>query len=282
MTVVNEKLLPSADEVEFFQREGYWLGPRVVEDERIEKLRRAMDRVYACEYQTGKPPWSSSWKPGDDPSALRKTDNSHWSDLTLRELALDATIGAMCARLLQVDEIRLWHDQLLYKPGGGKTSGNVGWHQDYYYWQCSDRPEMVTAWVALDDVTVENGCMHVVPRSHRWGMMKESDFFNTDIGNLEERVDIPEGDRFETVPCILPKGHVSFHHALTIHGSGPNSTEAPRRSLVIHTMSGNCRLRYPSSADGHMNSLLLRLQCDGKPGGPWDGPYFPRLHPKAG
>lgn len=280
--MIDESKLPTSQDIEFFQREGYWLGPKVLDDERIDRLRAAMDRTYACNYETGLPPWSSSWKPGDDPTALRKMDNCHWSDLTLRSLATDETIGAMCAKLLATDEIRLWHDQLLYKPGGGKTSGNVGWHQDYYYWQCADRPEMVTAWIAFDDVTVENGCMYVVPRSHRWGMMEESDFFNSDIDNLERKVKVPEGDRFETVPCVLKKGHVSFHHGLTIHGSGPNTTNAPRRSLVVHTMSGQCRLRYPSPSDEHMNSLLLRRMNGAFDGAAWNADYFPVLYSAAG
>lgn len=275
--MIDEKKLPSEQDVAFFEHEGYWLGPKVVEDDELERLRAAMDRVYSGDFETGAPPWSTSWKPGDNPQALRKMDNCHWADLTLRALALNETIGAMCARLLRTDQIRLWHDQLLYKPGGGKASGHVGWHQDYFYWQCVDRPDMVTAWIAFDDVTVENGCMYVVPRSHRWGMMAESDFFNTDLSNLESKVPLPEGERFETVPCILPKGHVSFHHALTIHGSGANTTDRPRRSLVVHTMAGACRLRSPSPSDQHMNALLL----NGRDGDPFDSEFFPVLYPKA-
>ncbi len=271
----SDSSLPTEQDIAFFQREGYFLGPKVLDDDRIERIRVAMDRVYAGQFETGNPPWTSSWKPGDDPGALRKTDNSHWSDLTLRELALDKVIGGMCAALLQADSIHLWHDQLLYKPGGGRTSGNVGWHQDYFYWQCSDRPRMITAWVALDDVTIENGCMYFVPRSHSWGMMAESDFFNSDLNDLETRVKVPAGDKFETVPCILPKGHVSFHHALTIHGSGPNTTASPRRSLVIHTFSGECRVRIPSPSDMHMNALLMQ----GRNGAPFDGSHFPELFP---
>src|SRR5262245_42023748 len=131
---VNETILPTAEDVRFFEENGYWLGPKVLDDARIERLRDAMDEGYTGAYETGMSPWSSSWKPGDNPLALRKMDNAHWSNLVLRELALDETIGAMAARLAGTDEIRLWHDQLLYKPGGGNATGNVGWHQDYFYW----------------------------------------------------------------------------------------------------------------------------------------------------
>src|ERR1043166_9010543 len=119
-------LLPSETDARFFAENGYWLGPKILTDERLDELRGHMDRVYAGDFETGRPPWSASWKPGDDPGALRKTDNSHWADDVIRALALDATVGAMAARLLGVSSIRLWHDQLLYKPGGGKPTGNVG------------------------------------------------------------------------------------------------------------------------------------------------------------
>jgi ectoine hydroxylase-related dioxygenase (phytanoyl-CoA dioxygenase family) len=271
---IDASKLPTDADVQFFEENGYWLGPKVVSDERLERYRAAMDRVYDCQYETGTPPWSSNWKPGDDPKALRKMDNCHWSSLTLRELALDETIGAMAARLARTDSIRLWHDQLLYKPGGGKASGNVGWHQDYYYWQCSDSSNMLTAWVAFDDVTVENGAMMVVPRSHKWGMMEANDFFNTNIDNIHETIHPPNGDKIELVPCVMKAGHLSFHHSLTIHGSGANVTDRPRRSLVIHMMDGKCRYRKDNPMDEHMNSLLLR----GADGAPFDGEYFPLLY----
>jgi len=272
---INESLLPKAEDVRFFYENGYWLGPKVLDDARIERLRTAMDNVYNGIYETGMPPWSSSWKPGDNPLALRKTDNAHWSNLELRALALDENIGAMAAQLAGTDQIRLWHDQLLYKPGGGKSTGNVGWHQDYYYWQCCDNPNMLTAWVALDDVTVENGAMMVVPRSHRWGMMPESDFFNTDIENLQEKISIPAGEKFENVPCVLKKGHLSFHHCLTIHGSGANVTSNPRRSMVVHMMDGHSHFQADSPSGEHMNALLL----NGTDGSPFAGEYFPQLYP---
>jgi ectoine hydroxylase-related dioxygenase (phytanoyl-CoA dioxygenase family) len=266
--------LPSKADSCFFEENGYWLGPKVLGNGQLERLHAHMDKVYAGECETGRKPWSASWQPGDDPTALRKTDNAHWADLTLRELALSATIGAMAARLMNVDVVRLWHDQLLYKPGGGKSSGNVGWHQDYHYWQCADRPDLLTAWVAFDDVDEQNGCMHFVPRSHRWGMMEESDFFNTDLGGQEQRMAIPPGEKFEKIPVVLKAGEVSFHHSLTIHGSGPNLTQRPRRSFVIHMMAGDVRYKSGTWCDAHMNAILLK----GKDGDPFAGELFPTLY----
>jgi ectoine hydroxylase-related dioxygenase (phytanoyl-CoA dioxygenase family) len=275
---VQEHLLPTDEDIRFFEENGYWLGPKVISDERLEELRSAMDRCWAGDFVTGHTPWSTSWLPGDDPLALRKMDNAHWCDPVLNDLATDETVGAIAARLAHASSIRLWHDQLLYKPGGGKASGHVGWHQDYFYWQCSDRPNMLTAWVAFDDVNVANGCMMVVPRSHKWGMMPESDFFDTRIDNIEDKIRAPAGEKIEIVPCLLKAGHVSFHHCLTIHGSGPNTTDRPRRSLVVHMMDGECRFKAESPSNEHMNVKLLGECKDGRE---FDGARFPFLYGKV-
>lgn len=262
--MVQEHLLPGAADVRFFHENGFWLAPRVLDDGALERLRAAMDDVYAGRFETGRPPWAGGWQDTGDPTGIRKTDNAHWANLTLRDLALNATIGAMAARLMGTPEVRLWHDQLLYKPGQGPAAaasqaGNVGWHQDHGYWRCT-QPDLITAWVAFDDVTTQNGCMLVVPGSHRWGLLPESDFFNTDIETVRARLAARTGHAFEPVPCELPAGAVSFHHCLTVHASGPNLTPRPRRSLVLHLMPEHATYVAGSPDDNHMNAILMRKQ----------------------
>jgi ectoine hydroxylase-related dioxygenase (phytanoyl-CoA dioxygenase family) len=267
--------VPTDEDVRFFNENGYWIAPKLISDRRLAELRDHMERVYQGEHETGRAPWSASWLPGDSPFGLRKTDNSHWADRTLRALAVDQEIGRIAAALMRTQPVRLWHDQLLHKPGGGKTTGNVGWHQDYGYWQCAEPPTLVTAWVAFDDVTPANGCMQVIPRSHRWGLLDETDFFNTDLAGQESRMKIPPGEKLEKVPCAMKAGQVSFHHSLTLHGSGPNTTDAPRRSMAIHLIAGDVRYKAGSPADAHMNVKLLQPVH----GQAFAGEQFPVLYP---
>ena len=192
----------------------------------------------------------------------------------MAHLALNPIIGAMAARLCGAKAVRLWHDQLLLKPPNSGSVGNVGWHQDYHYWQCTDPPELLTAWVALDDVNGDNGCMQVVPGSHRWGLLPEGNFFNKDLEALQARIEAASGRPFHTAKCILPAGSLSFHHCLTIHGSGANRTPRPRRSLVVHLQPEGTRYRAGTPGKGHMNVRLL----SGNDGDPFVGPYFPVLY----
>lgn len=266
------KWLPTADDVRFFEERGYWIGPKLFDDEDLNRFREHMDRVYAGEFETGRPPWRGYWRP-DDGAVLRKTDNSHWADRTLRDLATDQRIGEIAARLMGQDVVRLWHDQLLYKPGSGPgvTRVNVGWHQDYQYWQCAETPTLLTAWVAFDDVDLDNGCMQFMAGSHRWGLEREGNFFEQDTQEQLRRLEAEHP--IETVPVVMRAGQVSFHHCLTFHGSGPNRTRNPRRSLAIHLMAGETRYRPETASDSHMNVELARPRS----GEPFSGQWFPVL-----
>lgn len=269
------RALPGPADVEFFEQNGFWIAPRLVDAERLENLRRHMTFIHNGNYETGRAPYSA-WKPGS--GSLRKTDNVHWSDFTFRDLALDPVIGKIAAALLRAPIIRLWHDQLLLKPGlkpgAAPGTANVGWHQDYHYWQCAQAPSFVTAWVAFDDVDLSNGCMHVVRGSHKWGLVDVNNFFEQDLAQQEATMSVPAGESFEVVPLIMRAGQVSFHHALTLHGSEPNNTLRPRRSIAIHLMAGDTRYRAGTRADGHMNVQLFKP----KDGDLFEGNIFPVLY----
>ncbi len=267
------KWLPDAKAVDFFQENGYFVTPPIIPEERLVRLRDHMERIFRSEFETGKAPLRY-WQPGDNGRGIRQADNAFWADLTIRGLATDPLLGEIAAKLMHADSIRLWHDKLFYKPARGPVieGNNVGWHQDYYYWTCSDKPSLLTAWVAFDDVSIEKGCVQVVPRSHRWGLYDEaSDFFGQDLDGLSRQWQPPAGEKFEPVKLVMKAGQVSFHHCLTIHGSGPNLTDQPRRAMSIHLMTGDTRYKPGTSADKHMMIKLMHPT----PGEPFSGEHVP-------
>jgi ectoine hydroxylase-related dioxygenase (phytanoyl-CoA dioxygenase family) len=265
----------TGQDVAFYQENGYWLAPKLLSDEELAEFREHHARVIAGEYETGRPPHSRNIDPGEEVDRLVKIDNSYWSDSVLAKLALHPTIGAIAARLAEASGIRLWHDQLLYKPPQKSAQANaVGWHQDWHYWQCAEPANMLTAWVALVDVDEQNGCMEMVPGSHQWGLLPESDFFEQDLEKLQQSIERNTGKPFNTIQAKLPAGAVSFHHCLTIHGSRPNLSSGPRVSLVIHMLPEGTRYRQGTPAEAHANVRLL----SGKDGDPFAGPYFPVIY----
>ena len=263
------------DDVQFYQDNGYWIGPKLFSDDELAILREHHAKVVTGEYDTARPPHSRSIAPGDPIDRIVKIDNSYWSDSEIAKLVLNPTIGAIATKLAQSNGTRLWHDQLLHKPTQQDTAeGAVGWHQDWHYWQCAQPANMLTAWVALVDVDENNGCMEVVPGSHKWGLLPDSDFFEQDLDTLKQKIEGVSGKPFETVPCVLPAGAMSFHHCLTVHGSRPNLSDAPRLSIVIHMMPEGTRYKSGTPADPHANVRLL----SGQDGDYFAGPYFPVMY----
>jgi hypothetical protein len=234
---------PSNEDVAYYDQNGFWKSPKLFDDQFLKKCIERMGDLYHGKYETGIPPAGPHWKYGDSLEKLRKSDNVHVSDSYFYKLSTNEKLGEIAAAFLRTKQVRLLYTQMLYKPprGNQTNQGNVGWHQDLQYWYFTERPTLVTAWVALDDVTVDNGCMQMVPESHKWGLLNEGDFYE---GDLEQQAKlIKDKKAFNPVHVELKAGQASFHHALTYHGSGRNVSDSPRLGIAIHLMAGETLYR---------------------------------------
>ncbi len=264
-----------------FDEKGYWIGPKIFEQDELDRLAAAQDAVNAGVYETGTAPADVYWRPGDNERCLRKIDNAHLANRTIRTYVTHPTLGQVAAQLLGVDTIRLWHDQLLYKPPGGTSAGCVPWHQDYNFWKCADSPDLITAWIPLHDVDAGIGTMQVVPGSHRWGWHEvySTGREQVDLEAHRQRIErhLPAGASFSVVPLNLNAGQVSFHHCLTLHSSGPNLADRPRRSVVAHLQAGRCRWRSAPRSDRHL--CARQMKSMGKqPRQTFEGDWWPVLY----
>ena len=128
--------------------------------------------------------------------------------------------------------IRFFHDQLFCKPANHGSV--VSWHQDYSYWTWTKPMNHLTCWIGLDDSNEENGCLHYVPGSHRWGLIDKLDL----AGEMDAVRDLltPEQIRdFEKkTPIVMKAGYASFHHPVLMHGSFENRSPSQRRATVIN------------------------------------------------
>jgi len=164
-----------------YRENGYWVSPQVFDAAEVEEFRIATARVVRGEYLGARPPTlCMPLRPTD--GDLRKIDNAWWADPVLAALATDPRIADTAAALLGASSVRLWQDQLLFKPPGDATTTTIGWHQDWASWDTvASHPAFVTAWGAFDDVDDDNGAMQMIARSHEWGLVPGgSNFFATD------------------------------------------------------------------------------------------------------
>ena len=134
-----------------------------------------------------------------------------------------------------------------------KSAGKPGqaWHQDEDYIPTRDR-SLTGGWIALDDATVENGCLWVIPGSHRPGVLWEQEWHgDRRFDCSDESVGFPYTDD-EAIPVEVAAGSVVFFNGYTLHRSLPNKA-APgtyRRALVNHFMSCESHLAWGPQPEG--------------------------------
>ncbi len=232
---------------EHYEKDGFCavLDP-VIPSDIVEAAIEGMDAVRAGEYDTGHPPENSRWNPGDDPHTLCKIEMPQVASHAIMDLVSHPALGKLAAEVTGAKMVQVWWVQLLYKPVGepqGPRVTNIGWHQDRYYWRAwEDGSELFTAWVALSNITPDAGPMRFVRGSHRWGLLDiDMGFQQQDLDTLRGGISIPERETWREVPMLLPRGALSLHDCFTLHGSGPNRSNGPRRSFAIHMRSENSR-----------------------------------------
>jgi phytanoyl-CoA hydroxylase len=133
-----------------------------------------------------------------------------------------------------------------------RFSSDTLWHQDIRYWSYM-RPELISIWLALGTESPENGCLWVLPRTHR--MTFRPDQFD---GDLFFRTDLTENrELIETkVPVELQPGDVLFFHSLTFHAASKNFTSNPKLSAVF-TFRPADNVPRPGSRSAEAAELLL-------------------------
>lgn len=225
----------TSDQVAQFQRDGFLLGPMVLSEAEVETLQAETLRVIDQREDSGVPqPVLCHNMNGDPNRAVWQIVNIWEASAPFKALVHQPAIVESIEQLTGSSELRLWHDQIQFKPA--TVGGANHWHQDSPLWPIlQPKTAQVTAWVALDDVDEENGCMRMVPGSHLWG---ENIAFLSSLPNFDAMPSEFQGHPISVRSCPVKKGQVHFHHALTWHGSGPNPSGRPRRAIALHYMTG--------------------------------------------
>jgi ectoine hydroxylase-related dioxygenase (phytanoyl-CoA dioxygenase family) len=162
--------------------------------------------------------------------------------------------------------VRFWHDQLFVKPAC--EGGVVAWHQDYSYWTRTKPIAHLSCWIGLDNSTTENGCVNYVPRSHRWNLLPKGNLAG-DMNAIKEILTPEQKRKFLPIPIELKKGEASFHHPLLVHGSFQNSSEQPRRAIVINV--------FRDGVESDSDEPLLEGIPEIPKGEKIEGQFFPLL-----
>ena len=261
-------LMLNEKQIQQFHRDGFLLGPQVLDDNQVEALRDELARVIAEKDKPEVPQPVLLRNLGTAAGPLWQIVNICEASKTYEDLVYHPVIAGEIAQLLGAQEVRLWHDQIQYKEVG--RGGVNFWHQDSLYWPLvTPKNTQVTAWIALDDVDEENGCMWMVPETHTWG--DHIDFLHglkpTGFKSMPE---VFEGCLSKMKPCPVRKGAVHYHHALTWHGSDENISNRPRRAIALHFMDEQTTY-FPTDREHPMQAFVDGLKL----GDPLTGDHFP-------
>ncbi len=226
----------SAHEAAQFQKNGFLVRRALLSEsttsQLIERIDASLNPALApVEFEAdvhypGAP--ASRWADGGQ--TPRRLLHAYGRDPLFASLGKNPDIVATLQTLMQREQVLLsqnHHNCIMTKHPG--FSSLTSWHQDIRYWRF-DRPELVSAWVALGDETKENGCLLVLPGSHLLdiepGRFDAALFLRTDLSDNEALLST-------AVPVELAKGDVLFFHSRTLHAAGSNKTETVKRSIVF-------------------------------------------------
>lgn len=226
-----------------FETDGFALIENAFSSAEISKISDEVDRILegrANEF----PAEDLVFEPGAEPRSIRNVFRLHQHNPFFMELARHSSLVEPVQAILG-SPLRLYGSQLFAKPA--QVGSAVPRHQDMPYWPF-DPPNLVSAWIALDDSTLENGCVHFVAGSHKLGLLLHVPSGVT--GNSLVLAPDPRLDQLTEHPVEVRRGSCSLHHALAVHRSEPNRSPNRRRALIFIYMGADVRLTDPSRLRG--------------------------------
>ncbi|MEU8146982.1 phytanoyl-CoA dioxygenase family protein [Nonomuraea sp. NPDC048901] len=237
MTQEADRTLQDSTRLQDYDRDGYTIFRNVIDADLIAE---AGDHVA----------WLQAKHPellGEDLGTELVADDPFWVRLISDDRLLDI------AELFVGPDLALFASHYISKPPfSGKA---VLWHQDGAYWPLEPM-RVITLWLAVDESTPENGCMRVIPGSHKQALheLRQRD----DVANVLGSESAVTVDESQAVDLVLSPGDVEVHHPNILHASSANTSPKRRCGLTIRYIPTSTRIT--SEEQPFVSALLLRGQ----------------------
>jgi ectoine hydroxylase-related dioxygenase (phytanoyl-CoA dioxygenase family) len=217
------------EQVAFYHREGYLAIDAITTPEEIARMREIYDDLFAR--RVGRESGDQFDLAGDDEEGKEAAlpqilGPSKYAPELLQGLLLANATAA--AKQLLGEDAAFGGDHAIFKPA--KSGAATPWHQDEAYWDEALDYNSLSIWIPLQEATLENGCMQFIPGSQNMEVQPHHSIgHDPRVHGLE----IDEVDASTAVPCPLPAGGATFHGSRTLHYTGANGSDVPRRAYIL-------------------------------------------------
>lgn len=265
--ILNTPFSLSKEQIQFYQKNKFIKIKQVLNEETLTYFNKVIsDKVNELNQESTPLEQRNTYG-----KAFLQLMNLWTESAEIKPLIFSERIAQIAAELMEVDGVRLYHDQALFKEAGG---GITPWHADQYYWPLST-DKTVTAWIPLQKTPLEMGPLEFSAGSHH--ILDGRDLA---IGDESEKL-IQKRLKVTDFPHVIEPfdiGEISFHSGWVFHRAGANSTDEMRKVITIIYMDKDMKLKKPENK-GQQNDW--ETWCPGaKIGEVIDSPINPILYQK--
>lgn len=234
---LNDNASIAPEQVAEFRKTGHTLTRNIISGEELAPYRKAIIEA-AEKFNTEKRKMEDRDTYG---KAFLQIMNLWTRDEIVKRFVLAKRFGKIAAELLGVENVRIYHDQALFKEAGG---GPTPWHQDQYYWPL-DTTNTITMWMPLVDINVDMGMLTFASGSHLSGFALDkeiSDESEQDFDDIVSQKEYPVTRAQE-----MNAGDATWHYGYTIHKAPGNDSDKTREVMTVIYFADGAKITEPKN-----------------------------------
>ena len=235
---LSKKISIAPEQIEEFRKNGHTLTRNIISREELAPYRQAI--LEATEkFNTEKRKMEDRDTYG---KAFLQIMNLWTRDENVRKFVMAKRFGKIAADLLGVRNVRIYHDQALFKEAGG---GPTPWHQDQYYWPI-DTHDTITMWMPLVDINVDMGMLTFASESQKNGSIFDYEISDESESEFDKYV---REKQFEISRANTMKaGDATWHYGFTIHNAPGNNSDTMREVFTIIYIADGAKITQPTNS----------------------------------
>jgi len=226
----------SLEQIEFFQKNRFIKLKQVFDQETITYFNEVIGKRVALMNKELTPLEQRSTYG----KAFLQLFNLWREDEIVKEFVFSKRLAKIASDLMQVNGVRIYHDQALFKEGGG---GITPWHADQYYWPL-ETDKTVTAWIPLQATPLELGPLEFSAGSHQIVEGRDLEIGDESENVIQQKLKVTN---FEHVIEAFDLGEISFHSGWVFHRAGANTTNDMRKVMTVIYMDKDMILKNPEN-----------------------------------